>query len=212
MEQEMSQEYSEGEIETVSINSVHMNKNQSMLTAKLEMCTGNNILTVPYKIDIMPWYIFVKLFPRVTEAKLKKNMKKHIKLKTYNKTVITQLGTCMVIIDCKDNKKKCEFFVVPRNGQVLPGMPDTAAFQIINITIDSIEAASMWKENHKHRGCQKSYTRQEAHVVEENCTNMDEDLKVTNNDNRPSSNTSINTLTNYFLSSTNIEIDKKEKH
>ena len=26
MEQEMSQEYSEGEIETVSINSVHMNK------------------------------------------------------------------------------------------------------------------------------------------------------------------------------------------
>ena len=64
MEQEMSQEYSEGEIETVSINSVHMNTNQSMLTAKLEMHTGDNKLTVPYKIDtgsdgnIMPWYIF----------------------------------------------------------------------------------------------------------------------------------------------------------
>ena len=35
MEQEMSQEYSKGDIETVSINSVHMNKNQSVLTAKL---------------------------------------------------------------------------------------------------------------------------------------------------------------------------------
>ena len=36
-------------------------------------------LTVPYKIDtgsdgnIMPWYIFKKLFPRVIEAKLKKH-------------------------------------------------------------------------------------------------------------------------------------------
>ena len=74
----MSHGYSEGKIETVSINSVHMNKNQSMLTAKLEMHTGNNKLTVPYKIDVgsdgnkMPWSIFKTLFPRVTEAKLKK--------------------------------------------------------------------------------------------------------------------------------------------
>ena len=78
MEQEMLQEYSQGEIETVSINYVHMNKNWSMLTVKLEMCTGNNKLTVPYKIDmgsdgnIMPWYIFKQLFPRVTEAEPKK--------------------------------------------------------------------------------------------------------------------------------------------
>ena len=111
----MSQEYSKGDIETVSINSVHMNRNWSMLTAKLEMCAGNNKLTVPYKIDtgsdgnIMPWSIFKKLFPRVTEAKLEKIIKKHIKLKTYNKTVITQLGTCMVIIDYKDNKRSVNF-------------------------------------------------------------------------------------------------------
>ena len=50
-EQEMSQEYSKSEIETMSINSVHMNKNWSMPTAKLEMHTGDNKLTVPYKID-----------------------------------------------------------------------------------------------------------------------------------------------------------------
>ena len=123
----MSQEYNKGEIETVSINSVHMNKNFSVLTVKLEMCTGDK-LTVPYKIDtgsdgnIMPWYIFKKLFPRVTEAELIKNIKKHIKLKTYNKTVVTQLGTCVVIIDYKSNKKKREFFVVPRKW------PDTARY------------------------------------------------------------------------------------
>ena len=38
MEQEMSQEYSEGKIETVNVNSVYMNKNLLVLTTKLEMC------------------------------------------------------------------------------------------------------------------------------------------------------------------------------
>ena len=32
-------------------------------------------------------------------------------------------------------------FVVPRNGQALLGMPDTVALKIININIDSIQAA-----------------------------------------------------------------------
>ena len=91
----MSHEYSEdAKLKQSSIDYVHTNKNQSMLTAKLETCTADNKLTVPYKIDkgsdsnIMSWYIFKKLFPRVTEAKLIKTIKKHIKLKTYNKTVI----------------------------------------------------------------------------------------------------------------------------
>ena len=60
---------------------------------------------------------------------------------------ITIPGTCAVIIDYKDNKKKCEFFVVPENSQVLLGMPDTAALKIININIDPIQGASTWKEN-----------------------------------------------------------------
>ena len=75
----------------------------------------------------MPCFIFKKMFPRVTLAELPKTIKNHIKLKMYNKTVIAQLGTCVVIINYKDNKKKCEFFVVPRNGQALLGMPDTVA-------------------------------------------------------------------------------------
>ena len=58
----------------------------------------------------------------------------------------------MVIIDYNNNKKKCEFFAVPRNGQVLLGMPDTAALNIINLNINSIEGVSTGKEiAHKHR-------------------------------------------------------------
>ena len=54
--------------------------------------------------------------------------------------VITQLGTCTVTIEYKNNKRKCGFFVVLGNGQVLLGMPETAALKIININIDSLDA------------------------------------------------------------------------
>ena len=218
MEQETSQEYSEGEIETVSIDSVHMNKNWSLLTVELEVCTGDNKLTVPYKIDtgsdgsIMPWHVFKKLFPRITEAEIKKTTKRHIKLKTYNKTVIMQLGTCVVTINYRDNKKKCEFFVVPRNGQMLLGMADTAAPKIINVNIDSIQAVGMQKEecNTNIDDAKESNTTQEAHVMKEGCTNMDGDLKVDNNINSYNNNTNVNTLTNYFLSSPNVKEDKRK--
>ena len=69
----------------------------------------------------------------------------------YNKTVTAQLGMCVVNINYKDNEKKCDFFVVPGNGQVLLVMPDTTAFIIINVNIDSIEAACMQKKmQNKH--------------------------------------------------------------
>ena len=73
MEQEGTQEYTEYDLEMVSINSVCFNKSHSMLTTKLKMSIDNNIV-IPYKIDIgsdgniMPWYVFKKLFPRVTNS------------------------------------------------------------------------------------------------------------------------------------------------
>ena len=180
------------------------------------MHVGNIKITILYKIDtgsdanIMPWYIFKKLFPRVTEAELTKTVKSHIKLKMYNKTVITQLGMCVVIINYRGNKKKCEFFVVPRNDQVLLGMPDKAALNIINGNIDSIEAASMQKENYSTNisDAKKTNTKKETHGAKESCANTDENLKNTNNANRSNSNTNPNTLINYFLSSPNIKVDK----
>ena len=45
---------------------------------------------------------------------LKGSIKSNIKLKTYNGTYITQLGTCPVTIEFKNSKKHWVFFVVPR--------------------------------------------------------------------------------------------------
>ena len=58
------------------------------------------------------------------------NIKGHITLRMYNKTNTTQLGMCAVVIKFKNIKKRCVFFVVCRNGQVLLGMPDTAALKL----------------------------------------------------------------------------------
>ena len=145
VEVEVMTELQEEDIETVSINSIHLNSNQSLITAHLKMQVGETTTEVPYKIDtgsegnIMPLYIFKRLFKNKLEEQLKGSIKSNIKLKTYNRTHITQLSTCAVIIKFKNFKKQCVFFVVPGNGQALLGMPDTAALNIINLNIDSIQ-------------------------------------------------------------------------
>ena len=89
------QEVNEGEIEMVNIDSVHLNKNLSLLTAELEMQAGRNATVVPYKVDrdsegnIMPLFIFKNLFKNTTEEQLQKSIKSHIRLRIYNKTNIT---------------------------------------------------------------------------------------------------------------------------
>ena len=214
IEVETSQD-SQGKIETVSIDLVHLNKNQSLLTAELKMCTDPNQIVIPYKIDtaskgnIMPWHIFKKLFKNITEDELKKTIKGHIKLRTHNKTIITPLGMCMVTMKFKDNKKRCMFFVVPRNGQALLGIPDTAALKITDINIDSIQAEKE-KCNTNIGDARESNTTQETHVAEKSCINMDVDSKVNNKVNGHRDNTNPNTITNYFLSSTNVEADKRK--
>ena len=71
-----AQEVNEGEIETVSIDSVHLNKNWSLISAKLEMQAGRNTVEILYKVDtgsegnIMPLFIFKKLFKNTTEEQL----------------------------------------------------------------------------------------------------------------------------------------------
>ena len=68
----------------------------------------------------------------------------------------------MVIINFK-NIKKCVFFVVLGNGQVLIGMPDATYLNIVKISIDSIQA--------EIAEC-KTNSRQETQSVAEDCTNM----------------------------------------
>ena len=48
VEVEALQEIDESKIETVSIDSVHLNKNWLLITAKLEMQEGGNTIEIPY--------------------------------------------------------------------------------------------------------------------------------------------------------------------
>ena len=69
MEQEVTQEYTDDDLEIVSINSVYFKKSCSMLMAKLKMSVDNNNMIIPYKIDtgsdrnIIPWYMFKNYSP-----------------------------------------------------------------------------------------------------------------------------------------------------
>ena len=70
----------------------------------------------------------------------------------------------MATIKFKNFKKRCVFFVVPGNSQVLFGMPDMVALNIINLNIDSIQK--------EIRNC-KTNRGQEMHADTEDCTNKD---------------------------------------
>ena len=67
---EMVQDSQDEEIETLSINSIYLNKNRSLITVHLEMQVGKNMVEIPHKIDtgsegnIMPLYIFKKTVQR----------------------------------------------------------------------------------------------------------------------------------------------------
>ena len=69
------------------------------------------------------------------------------------------------------------FFVVPRNDQVLLGMPDTAALKLINISIDSIQAEIPECKTNSGNA-RESNIMQEMHVAKKDCLNMDADSKI----------------------------------
>ena len=152
--------------ETVSINSIYLNRNLSLIIAHLKMQVDKTTIEVPYKIDtgsegnIMPLYIYIfkKLFKNMPDKQLKGFIKSNIKLKMYNGTHIAQLGTCAVIIKFKNLKKHCVFFVVPGNSQAQLGMLDTAALNILNLNIDSIQAevVSYKTKSRKHTQLQRT--------------------------------------------------------
>ena len=80
LEVKVAQEIDEGKSETVSIDSVHLNKNWSLIATKLETQAGGNTIEILYKIDtgsegnIMPLFMFKKLFKNTTEEQLQKSI------------------------------------------------------------------------------------------------------------------------------------------
>ena len=99
VEQEVTLDSAEvNSIDSVSINSIHFNKDNSVLTANSKTSAGPNNIRVPYKVDtgsdgnIMPLNIYKKLFPKITNEQLVATKNKNILLRMYNKTTITQLA------------------------------------------------------------------------------------------------------------------------
>ena len=112
VEEEAAQDSAEeNSINSVNINSIHFNKNFSILTANLKTSAGPNNSIVPYKVDTssdgktMPLHIYIKLFPKSTYKQLAATKKNNVPLKTYNKTTVTQLSTHIVELEHKNNKK-----------------------------------------------------------------------------------------------------------
>ena len=156
-------------------------------------------------------YIFQKLFANISKDQLKRSVKGNIKLKMYNGIHIMQLGMFMVQIKFKNITKRCTFFVVPGNGQVLLGMPGTTALNLIILNIDSIHTLAAECKTNKE---QETYTGVEA------CTNTnttrDEDSKNnnanidikqdTNSHNCPGD---MHISINYLYSLNNVDADKR---
>ena len=109
VEQEAVQGDTSKDIESVSINSIQLNENHSILTANLKTSAGQSNIMVLYKIDtgsdgnIMSLHVYKKLFPIITNDRSAATINKNVVLKMYNKTTITQLGTCRVIIEHNNN-------------------------------------------------------------------------------------------------------------
>ena len=209
-------ESQEEDTKIVSINSIYIKK-WSSIVAKLQMQARKTSLEVSYKINtgsegkIIPLYIFRKLFANIGKDQLKWSVKGNIKLKMYNGTHITQLGTCVVQIKFKNMMKRCTFFVVPGNGQALLGIPDTVALNLINLNIDSIQTVATEcktiKKQETHTGIvactNTSTTRGEG--AKNNRVNGDSKQNTNGHSHRGDKHISIN----YFHLSNNIDADKR---
>ena len=80
----------------------------------------------------------------------------NFELKTYNSTTIIQLGRYNKVK--KHNREKlCIFFVVPGNGQALPGLPDFETLDILTTNCNIIDTKEADKAgNHKTNTSQLS--------------------------------------------------------
>ena len=108
-----------------------------------------------------------------------------------------QLGTCVVTINFKDNKKRCTFFVVPQNGQALLCMPDIDSLNIINVNIHSIGTEQAVDGDNCYTNkptTQREDTKQETNRTEKCYTNTDSISKSNNKDKPMADNQLSNTV------------------
>ena len=101
---------------------------------------------------------------------------------------IPQLGMYTVGVEHRNNNKKCKFFVVPGNGQVILGMSDTDVLNILKININLIgaeDARDSDKQCVNTHTVQGSEPKQETDRAEKYSRNMDSISKLRGNTTKP---------------------------
>ena len=98
------------------------------------------------------------------------------------------------------------------NGQVLLGLPDSDALNIIKINIDPMgaEGARESKSCANTQTTWESERNQETDSAEKCYTNMDSISKLRENSTKPVVKTKPNKTTEYFLSGLTYESDKRK--
>ena len=128
----------------------------------------------------------------------------------YNKTTITQLGTCTVEIEHKNKNEMCKFFVVLGNGQALLGIPDIDMLYTINVNIHSIGTEHDGGSDNcctNKAAAHSTDTTQEANKAEKCYTNTDSISKSGNTD-KPMINNKLSNTTDCFLPGPSCDSDK----
>ena len=134
----------------------------------------------------------------------------------YNRTTITQLGICKVKIEHNNKDKIYNFFVFPRNGQTLLGMPDINKTKHYNYKLQETEEAdrankySTITANCHGSRCEQHYMNmmQEAERPQK-CYTKTYSISKSNNKDRLMAPDNENSKINYFLLGLNQDNVKK---
>ena len=103
-------------------------------------CNGNSLKT-SFKVDtgadgnLLPLGEFFKHFSKADMTQLAKTIDVGMKLYAYNNTEIKQLGTCELLVEYRECRKICQFYVVDFPTAIL-GIHDSESIGLITVHFD----------------------------------------------------------------------------
>ena len=107
-------------------------------------CNGNSLKTC-FKVDtgadgnLLPLGEFFKHFPNANMTQLAKTIDSSTKLHAYSNTEIKQLGVCELLVEYREHRKICQFYVVDFPTAIL-GIHDSKSLRLITVHFDCIGA------------------------------------------------------------------------
>ena len=133
-------------VRSMYYNDVHFSGANTHMHIKLntKSCNGNSLKT-HFKVDtdadgnLLPLGEFFKHFPNANMTQLAKTIDSSTKLFAYNNTEIKQLGVCELLVECRECRKICQFYVVDFPTAIL-GIHDSESLRLITVHFDCIGA------------------------------------------------------------------------